>query len=79
MVQREHRSQQHQQWQIQEELGDGRSGSAAKVECSASARCSAASVTAADARGGAVSMAKSKCIHPKRPVSKACGDCPRRG
>ena len=62
-----------------DELGDGRSGSAAKVECSASARCSAASETAADARGGAVSMAKSKCIHPERPVSKACGDCPRRG
>lgn len=23
--------------------------------------------------------AKSKCIHPNRPLSQACADCPRRG
>ena len=23
-------------------------------------------------------MAKAKCVHPARPVAKACGDCPRR-
>ncbi|EEH56309.1 uncharacterized protein MICPUCDRAFT_58768 [Micromonas pusilla CCMP1545] len=23
-------------------------------------------------------MAKAKCVHPERPVSKACQDCPRR-
>ena len=25
-----------------------------------------------------VDMAKAKCVHPDRPVAKACGDCPRR-
>ena len=23
-------------------------------------------------------MAKAKCVHPARPVAKACGHCPRR-
>jgi hypothetical protein len=23
--------------------------------------------------------AKTKCVHPDRPVAKACPDCPRRG
>jgi hypothetical protein len=26
-----------------------------------------------------VEMAKSKCVHPQRPMSEACKDCPRRG
>lgn len=28
--------------------------------------------------GARVDMAKAKCVHPDRPVAKACGDCPRR-
>jgi len=31
-----------------------------------------------DACGARVDMAKAKCVHPDRPVAKACGDCPRR-
>jgi len=25
-----------------------------------------------------VEMAKAKCVHPERPVAKACKDCPRK-
>jgi hypothetical protein len=28
--------------------------------------------------GARADMAKAKCVHPDRPVAKACGDCPRR-
>jgi hypothetical protein len=38
----------------------------------ASARAQCGELSAA----GAVN--KTKCIHPERPVAKACADCPRR-
>jgi hypothetical protein len=31
-----------------------------------------------DAAQRVCDMAKAKCVHPARPVAKACGDCPRR-
>eukprot|EP00667_Euglena_gracilis_P029769 EG_transcript_39981 len=31
------------------------------------------------ARETEIQMGKSKCVHPDRPTSKLCNDCPRRG
>ena len=35
-------------------------------------------VDAAPREARVCDMAKAKCVHPARPVAKACGDCPRR-
>ena len=40
--------------------------------------CAKACDEGAVADGARVDMAKAKCVHPDRPVAKACGDCPRR-
>ena len=42
-------------------------------------KCPLACGLADDAEDKArVEMAKAKCVHPDRPVGKACKDCPRR-
>ncbi len=44
--------------------------------CQTNTDCGRAEKTADEAR--VFEMAKAKCVHPDRPVAKACGDCPRR-
>ena len=41
-------------------------------------KCPLACDASKDEHGAVVEMAKAKCVHPERPVAKACKDCPRR-
>eukprot|EP00228_Micromonas_bravo_P004325 CAMPEP_0203003886 /NCGR_PEP_ID=MMETSP1401-20130829/2087_1 /ASSEMBLY_ACC=CAM_ASM_000894 /TAXON_ID=38833 /ORGANISM="Micromonas pusilla, Strain CCAC1681" /LENGTH=83 /DNA_ID=CAMNT_0049745475 /DNA_START=55 /DNA_END=306 /DNA_ORIENTATION=+ len=41
-------------------------------------KCPLACDASKDEHGAVVEMAKAKCVHPDRPVAKACKDCPRK-
>ena len=41
-------------------------------------KCPLACDASKEADGAVVEMAKAKCVHPERPVAKACKDCPRK-
>jgi hypothetical protein len=41
-------------------------------------KCPLACDASKDEHGAVVEMAKAKCVHPERPVAKACKDCPRK-